>query len=227
MWHTSRLEDLYVRESPPSTVDLSFSPNNEFLATCTAPLENIIRVSLISHFVLQFPYFLIVQIWEVAKKHVRNAFKGHLDSIYTLDFSPDGRLLISGSSDRTIRLWNMRGGSSRIFHCSRSYISPIRFSPDGRYLAAGKFNGDVLLWDMRSGHLVAALEGHTNSVSSIIFMPNGEGLISAGGMILKSWDFSGSTMGRILGQSDGGLKKRFTFVGHMVRSFLSWSRLLF
>lgn len=48
-----------------------------------------------------------VQIWDIAKKRIRNTFEGHQQEIYSLDFSKDGRLIVSGSGDKTAKIWDM------------------------------------------------------------------------------------------------------------------------
>ena len=81
---------------------------------------------------------IFLQIWKINTKYVRNAFKGHTHPIYTLDFSPNGQLLISASDDNTVRLWNMHDGATKRltdgYLDSPGYPSAV-FSPNGRYVA--------------------------------------------------------------------------------------------
>jgi len=179
-----------------------------------------------------FHYFIILQIWEVGKKYVRNILNPHLidtdpNRIFCLRFSPDGRHLASGLFDGKVRIWNQRDGSSRVFHNSDTGIWSACFSPDGRQIAAGNSVGDVLIWEVRSGHLVASWKGHTNVLTRIAFMPNGKGLISGSwDNTMRYWDI-GSTLSQMSDEKghdaagDEEKKESLTFVGHTVGSFLA------
>jgi WD40 repeat protein len=46
------------------------------------------------------------QIWDIATKHILSRFEGHKDNVISLNFSRDGRLIISGSCDNTVRIWD-------------------------------------------------------------------------------------------------------------------------
>lgn len=60
----------------------------------------------------------VFQIWDIAKKRIRNIFDGHQQEIYSLDFSRDGRLIVSGSGDKTARIWDMTDGSTNKIRAS-------------------------------------------------------------------------------------------------------------
>ena len=150
--------------------------------------------------------------------------KGHRRAIWSIDFSPNGCFLISGSDDRSARIWNIRDGSSVILGDSQSAIVSVRVSPDGKSVAAGNKRGEVLVWNLRSGHLVALLKGHTDIVDGIAFMPNGEGLVTSSfDGALNHWDIDKSTLlaqisrgrGREVAVDDEK-KERLTFVAHTV-----------
>ena len=103
------------------------------------------------------------------------ALEGHEKDVTSLDFSHDGRQVLSASSDATIRLWDLSSGKE----VRRFEGDLAAFSPDDRFvLAATKFapaatRGDLCCWDARSGALVHKVEGLPD-LSSLAFSPDGK-----------------------------------------------------
>ena len=73
-------------------------------------------------------------------------FIGHTDSVLSIAFSPNGKLLASGSRDNTVRLWNMETDEITKLYGHRGWIYSVAFSPDGRTLAVGSWDKTVVLW---------------------------------------------------------------------------------
>ena len=121
---------------------------------------------------------------------------GHSDTVNTVAFSPDGRMLATGSSDKTIRLWNVRTREQigrPLVRPGTTGVVSVAFSPDGQLLAsAGGFDRTIRLWDVRTHSQIGGpLIADKTYFYSVAFSPDGRTLASAGydtGIVL--WDVS-------------------------------------
>jgi WD40 repeat protein len=142
-----------------------------------------------------------------------------------LAFSPDGRTLAAGNLDHTITLWEAASG--RLLRTLTGHTMPVgrvAFSPDGRTLAAGSWShldaegtgtesgleqeGDdtITLWEAASGRLLRTLTGHTKSVFSVTFSPDGRTLASGSwDHTIKLWDVASGRLLRTLTNHTNGV----------------------
>jgi len=112
-------------------------------------------------------------------KRTRNIFREHTNAITGLDFSPDGRFLVSCSYDGTVRIWRMRDGFSKVLDDnSASSFYSVKFNPDGGYIAAGNDYGVLRIWNVRTSQLVEKWIAHGKIVRSVVFTLDGKGLVS-------------------------------------------------
>jgi WD40 repeat protein len=104
-----------------------------------------------------------------------NRLEGHQSSVSSVSFSPDGKTLATGSSDKTIKLWNLEIGKEiRILQGHQSSVSSVSFSPDGKTLATGSWDNTIKLWNVATGKEIRTLRGHQEGVTSVSFSPDGK-----------------------------------------------------
>ncbi|MGH3547748.1 MAG: NACHT and WD repeat domain-containing protein [Pseudonocardiaceae bacterium] len=115
---------------------------------------------------------------------------GHDSVVTNVAFSPDGRILASGSYDNTAKLWDM--ANHRLITTLTDHTGVVRavvFSPDGRTLATASDDHRVKLWAMPTGRLITTLTGHKSAVLGVAFSPDGHTLATASDDgTAKLWD---------------------------------------
>ncbi|KAF6819919.1 U3 small nucleolar RNA associated protein (WD repeat domain-containing protein) [Colletotrichum sojae] len=81
-----------------------------------------------------------------------NVYKGHVAAVMSVEFSPTGEELVSGSYDRTVRIWSRDKGHSRdMYHTKRMQrVFSTMFTPDSKYLLSGSDDGNVRIWRTNS-----------------------------------------------------------------------------
>ncbi|HEX8185347.1 MAG TPA: WD40 repeat domain-containing protein, partial [Blastocatellia bacterium] len=105
---------------------------------------------------------------------------GHSDTIRVIVFSPDGNTIASGSTDKTIRLWNAGDGKLiRTIEGHFDSITSLAFHPDGTKLVSGSLDKTVKLWDANTGRLIRSFTDHDLAVDAVAFSPDGKIIASA------------------------------------------------
>jgi len=94
-------------------------------------------------------------------------------------FSTDGRQLLSGGRDGSVRLWALES-KTELARCQghRNWVRSLAFSPDGRHALSGSYDWTVRLWDLASGRQVCVCRGHTDIVDSVAFSADGRTALS-------------------------------------------------
>jgi WD40 repeat protein/serine/threonine protein kinase len=123
-----------------------------------------------------------IHLWDAAARQEITTLKGHSFYVTSIVYSPDGKLLASGSGDSTIRIWDVATGENiRVIQPTNPYqYITLAFSPDGKTLAAGGDGDDnITLWDIQTGAMIGQpFTGHTDTIQTLAFSPDGKTLAS-------------------------------------------------
>ena len=154
--------------------DIAITPDGKLLASSSGTVEPI-------------------KLWDVNTGQELRTLAGHPGGILSIVFSPDGKTLASGGSDKLIKIWDVATGREvRVIAGHSKYIRTMAFSPDGRVLVSTSGDKTVKLWDVSTGREVGTLEGASLSlaVSAVAFSPDGKKLASSDENVIKLWDLA-------------------------------------
>ncbi|MEN8142344.1 MAG: hypothetical protein ABFQ82_01950, partial [Thermodesulfobacteriota bacterium] len=143
---------------------VAFSPDGERLLTASRDEEK----------------NFILQTWDPVKGKLKETIKGHGQKINSAAYSPNGKMIASGSGDNTIRTWNSRNGRDiGSYKAGKNDVLSVNWSPDNDYIVSGvSWDGNILIVDASSDELVKTLPGHSNWVNTVLYTPDGKNIIS-------------------------------------------------
>ena len=106
---------------------------------------------------------------------LKKTFVGHLDSVESIAISSDDQFIVSGSGDKTARIW--RASTGEVRHILKGHewaIMAVAFSHSGRFVLTASWDYTARIWDVETGDCKTTFKGHTYSLSSGCFLANDE-----------------------------------------------------
>ena len=146
------------------------------------------------------------------KEKPSRILRGHTHPVRSVAFSHDGRWVISGSADKTLKIWDIQDGThvGESFEGHERDVFSVCISPDDRRIVSGGLDERIIVWDVESRQKVfGPLEKHTNWVNSVCFSPDGKRFVSAGDTRIVIWD---AETGKELATLDGHRRDALTAV---------------
>jgi WD40 repeat protein len=179
LWDTSNRQSrcTTLKEHTEAVRSLAFSPDGTMLASGSND-HSVIR-------------------WDVASCEMLGApLEQHTEDVLSVAFTSDPDkpiLLVSGSADKKVILWNVEGNLLAVFEGHTNAVQAVAISPDGKLIASGDWDNKVLLWDVRipqsdatpspsaSPQPFTSLGEQGREIYSLAFSPDGGTLASASG----------------------------------------------
>jgi WD40 repeat protein len=117
---------------------------------------------------------------DAATGAVLRSLEGHTDAVRSIAYGPDGRRLVSGSDDGTVKVWDMvEGRELRSFRGHGPAVRAVAFNRDGKRVAGGGADRTVRVWDADTGRVLHTLPKQEGVVEGLAFSPDGKRLASA------------------------------------------------
>ena len=118
----------------------------------------------------------------IAKVGVLQVFQGHAERVEQVAFSGDGKLILSGSADRTARLWQVTTGQQlKLLSAHTGPVRAVALSADGKLAATGSSDTSVRVWDAATGQpLRHFAKMHSKAVLALAFTPEMRVIFSGG-----------------------------------------------
>jgi WD40 repeat protein len=104
--------------------------------------------------------------------------------------TPDGRYVVSGSKDETLRVWDLTTGETkRTLQGHTNGVSAVAVTPDSRYVVSGSYDKTLRVWDLTTGETKRTLQGHSYPVFAVAVTPDGRHVVSGSNdTTLRVWD---------------------------------------
>jgi WD40 repeat protein len=131
--------------------------------------------------------------------------KGHSSGVWDVAVTPDGQKVVSGGSDKTIKVWDLATGQClATFEGHTDIVYGVTVTPDGKYIVSGSKDNTLKLWDLALGECLRTFAGHTKETYKAVVTPDGKRLVTGSqDETLKIWDIaSGQCLRTLFGHTD-------------------------
>lgn len=144
-----------------------------------------------------------------------NQLESQQEKLNSVSFSPDGKIVVSGSDDGTVKRWKRDGTALSPLSGHKDAVRSVSFSPDSKMIASGSDDKTVRLWQ-QDGTAIT-FTGHKGAVTSVSFSPDGR-IIASGSndRTVRLWQLDGKTYSPLLKHSGAVTSLSFSPDGQII-----------
>jgi WD40 repeat protein len=122
----------------------------------------------------------VIKVYTIGTWQITKTFLGHTDIVNDIDISSNGQYMISGSNDKTARIWDLKTGKEiRKLGVECWKIQAVAFSRDSKYAATGCNDGNIKIWEVETGKLITHIESTGENIKDLFFSKFGNQILSA------------------------------------------------
>jgi WD40 repeat protein len=142
-----------------------------------------------------------IRIFDLESREMKMEYKAHLNSVFTLRYSPDGNYLLSGARDARLKTWDVKASyilaAEVVAHMYA--LNHVEFSPDGKHFVTCSMDKSIKVWDANDSRLLKVIDksrhaGHGTSVNKLLWTPYHNQLLSASDdRTVSSWNINFET----------------------------------
>ena len=194
----------------------------EWLQLLEKPIDNRVGSLIVppTQVTVAAPKFLLPDSWKCI-----HTLEEHTSMVHAVSISPDGQILASGSSDKSVKIWELHTGRllrqmGRWFSGHSGIVDTLAFNHNGEILASGSWDETIKLWSVSRGRQIRTLKGHNSCINCLSFSGDGQ-LIASGSFdsTIKLWQvITGQEVGNFIGHSDSVCSIIWSPDGHFLAS---------
>ncbi|MGF1934242.1 MAG: eIF2A-related protein [Nostoc sp. ChiQUE02] len=146
----------------------------------------------------------------------RNRLEGYSDAVTSVSFSPDGKMLASGTADGTVKIWSSDGREISTFKAHERKITSVSISPDSQKIVSVSEDKTLKLWTLKDKKInslkeITAFKEQNIEITTVAFSPNSQKLLtgSADG-IMKLWSLNTQEVKTFKGHKDTIISASFS-----------------
>jgi WD40 repeat protein len=182
LWDYNTNELLKTEKLAYPLYHVTFSKDGRYIAIAGGTLAPLFKAEL--------------RIYEVPSLSLVKSFTGHKQRVNTVCFSPDGKYIVSGSSDNNVIVWDVASGNAyRTFTAAhKKGVNCVDYSPDGKFvISGGSEDKSAILWNVLNNQKVNTFTGHTLAINAISFSPDGKNFCTGSAdNTIKIWEIATS-----------------------------------